>query len=54
MGLTYSTKVSLLLKVVSKRRPIWEPKPKISLEHNTYNLQQSTHTEDLFWVSGEV
>jgi len=41
-------------KAVSNRRPIWEPKPKIDFQHNTYSLQQSTHTEDLFWVSGET
>ena len=43
-------------KVVSNRRSIWEPKPKIGFQHNTYSLQQTTHThtEDPFWVSGEA
>ena len=27
-------------------RPIWEPK--MGLQHNTYSLQQSTHTENPF------
>ena len=41
-------------KAVSNKRLIWEPKPKMGLQHNTYSLQQSTHTEDPFWVSGET
>ena len=41
-------------KAVSNRRPIWEPKPKMGLQHNTYSLQQSTQTEDPFWVSGDT
>jgi len=44
----------LKAKAVSNRRPIWEPKPKMSLQHNTYSLQQSIHTENLFWISGEA
>ena len=42
-------------KAVSNRRPIWEPKPKMGLQHNTYSLQQqSTHIENPFYVSGEA
>jgi len=41
-------------KVVSNKKPIWEPKIKIDFPYNTYNLQQNTHTEDLFWISGEA
>jgi hypothetical protein len=56
---TYRTNGSCILgydcwkqSTVSKR-PIAEPKPKMSLQHNTYSLQQSTYMEDLFWVLGE-
>ena len=44
----------LLRKVVSNRRPIAEPKPKMGLQHNTYSLQQSTYMEDPFWVTGDA
>ena len=33
-------------KAISNRRAIWELKPKMGLQHNTYSLQQRTHTED--------
>jgi len=51
--------ISILLggygtKAVSNRICIWEPKPKIGFQHNTYSLQQSTYTENPFWVSGEA
>ena len=42
------------LRLSPTGRSIWEPKLKMGLQHNTYSLQQSTHTEDLFWVSGEA
>ena len=42
-------------KAISNRKPIWESKLKIGLQqHNTCSLQQSTHIEDPFWVSGEA
>ena len=43
-----------LYKAVSNTTPIWEPKPKMGLQHNTHSLQQSTHTEDPLWVSEEA
>jgi hypothetical protein len=38
---------------ISNGIPIWEPNSKMGIQHNTYSLQQSTHTEDPLWVSGE-
>jgi len=44
----WTCSASGIRKAVSNRRSIWEPKPKMGLQHNTYSLQQSTHTENLF------
>jgi len=41
-------------KAISNGTPIWKPKLKMGLQHNTYGLQQSTHTEDPLWVLGEA
>jgi hypothetical protein len=41
-------------KAVYNARLILEPNPKMGLQHIIYSLQQSTHTEDVFWVSEEA